>query len=49
MRKYKYRRNFYSSGSSGTVNRVQSVDQQCHNNGSGILAENGAGPSESVV
>jgi len=40
---------FYSSGSSGTVNEVEARYQNCNNLGLGILAENGAGASQSVT
>jgi hypothetical protein len=40
---------FYSSGSSGIVDEVQSTNQNCNNSGVGILAENGAGPNKSVT
>lgn len=40
---------FYSSGSSGTINGVQTLLQNCNNGGIGILAENGAGPSKTVT
>jgi hypothetical protein len=40
---------FYSSGSSGTVNQVETQYQSCNLGGVGILAENGAGPSKSVT
>ena len=44
---------FYSSGSSGKVNEVETQNQNCINNGSsngiGILAENTAGAAQSVL
>jgi hypothetical protein len=41
---------FYASGSSGTVNEVETRNQNCNNwNGLGILAENGAGATQSVT
>jgi hypothetical protein len=40
---------FYSSGSSGTVNQVEAHHQNCNDSGFGILAENGAGSSQSVT
>lgn len=40
---------FYSSGSSGTLNEVQTLLQNCNTSGIGILAENGAGPSQLVT
>lgn len=40
---------FYSSGSSGTLNEVQTLLQNCNSSGIGILAENGAGPSQLVT
>jgi parallel beta-helix repeat protein len=40
---------FYSSGSSGTLNEVQTLLQNCNTSGIGVVAENGAGPSQSVT
>ena len=40
---------FYSSGSSGTVNEVQTRNQNCNPYGEGIIAENGAGTAQSVT
>jgi hypothetical protein len=43
---------FYASGSSGTVNEVETRNQNCSNAGNfglGILAENGAGTTQSVT
>lgn len=40
---------FYSSGSSGTLNEVQARNQNCNARGIGILAENGAGPTQTVT
>jgi hypothetical protein len=40
---------FYSSGSSGTVNEVETRNQNCNLQGVGILAENGAGASQTVT
>jgi hypothetical protein len=40
---------FYSSGSSGTVSEMEIRNQTCNGNGSGILAENGAGARETVT
>jgi hypothetical protein len=40
---------FYSSGSSGTVNGVETSNQSCNGNGIGIIAENGAGAAQSVT
>ena len=39
---------FYASGSSGTVNEVETRNQLCNNKGMGILVENGAGAKQSV-
>jgi parallel beta-helix repeat protein len=40
---------FYSSGSSGTVSEVETRNQDCNLQGLGILAENGAGASQTVT
>ncbi len=40
---------FYSSGSSGTVNEVETRNQSCNSEGVGIVAENGAGATQSVT
>jgi putative cofactor-binding repeat protein len=40
---------FYSSGSSGTVSEVETRNQNCNLQGLGILAENGAGASQTVT
>jgi hypothetical protein len=40
---------FYSSGSSGTVNEVETRNQNCNGLGLGIVAENGAGASQTVT
>jgi hypothetical protein len=40
---------FYSSGSSGTVSEVETRNQDCNLQGLGILAENGAGSSQTVT
>jgi len=40
---------FYSSGSSGTVNEVETRDQNCTSGGIGIGVENGSGATESVT
>jgi parallel beta-helix repeat protein len=40
---------FYREGSSGTVNRVETRYQNCNDSGTGILAENGAGATQSVT
>ena len=40
---------FYASGSSGTVNEVETRNQNCNSGGFGILAENGAGATQSVT
>lgn len=40
---------FYTSGSSGTVNEVETRNQTCNVNGIGIAAENGAGTTQSIT
>jgi hypothetical protein len=40
---------FYSSGSSGTLNKVQTRNQNCNGLGVGIAAENGAGAAQAVT
>jgi hypothetical protein len=41
---------FYGSGSSGTVNAMEIRNQNCYSSaGNGILAENGAGASETIT
>ena len=40
---------FYASGSWGTVNEVETRNQNCNNDGFGIVAENGAGATQSVT
>jgi parallel beta-helix repeat protein len=40
---------FYSSGSSGTVSEVEIRNQNCNGEGTGILAENAAGPRQTVT
>jgi hypothetical protein len=40
---------FYASGSSGTVNEVETRNQNCNGEGLGIVAENGAGATQSVT
>src|ERR1700686_4203066 len=40
---------FYASGSSGTVNEVETRNQNCNSGGLGIVAENGAGAPQSVT
>jgi hypothetical protein len=40
---------FYSSGSSGTVNEVETRNQSCNTSGLGILAENTAGAAQSIT
>jgi len=40
---------FYSSGSSGTLNKVQTRNQNCNSVGIGIMAENGAGAAQTVT
>jgi hypothetical protein len=40
---------FYSSGSSGTVNEVETRNQNCNGLGIGIIAENGAGAAQLVT
>lgn len=40
---------FYASGSTGTVNEVETRSQNCNTSGIGILAENGADTSTSVT
>jgi len=40
---------FYSSGSSGTVTDVETRNQSCNSEGVGIVAENGAGATQSVT
>jgi hypothetical protein len=40
---------FYSSGSSGTVDEVETRNQGCNSFGNGIIVENGAGTAQSVT
>jgi hypothetical protein len=40
---------FYSSGSSGTVDEVETRNQGCNGFGNGIIVENGAGTAQSVT
>jgi nitrous oxidase accessory protein NosD len=40
---------FYSSGSAGTINEVETRNQNCASSGVGIVAENGAGAPQAVT